>query len=325
MEPRLHIIPFSEIEKAFRTSDETFSEQQEYNTHFHTLDEIFSILPQLHHVEPSPTQPFLPLSPWLGIIKSSQGLSDVDVHQMQLPKTFVSQVLLASQVALIRGYVSDCNAEDLAELFPRRTLGGMDIEKLLQEGKYFPRLDTCSLKDAIIGQGPVRDSKDLWTRLATSSRGVSGMRAMRDSFPESAVYLYLIKWNNKMRTDLEYRVFCAPGSGKIAAISQYEWHSPWYHAKESMGRRKEIAEQVFDGAKAIHRRLMAHDAMAEDRRERGFVFDIIEDPDNGHSVGLIELNDFGAMTGCGSCLFHWLKDARSLYGLSEGVEFRVAI
>ncbi|KAL8666503.1 MAG: hypothetical protein Q9168_007472 [Polycauliona sp. 1 TL-2023] len=325
MEIRMNVIPFSDIEKAFQTSDGILCEQQDYNTHFHTLEEISSILPQFHHVIPSPSQPFLPLTPWLDIIKSSQGLSDLDIHKIELPRTFLSQVLSASQVALIRGYVSDCDTDDLAELFPRRTLGGMDIEKLLQAGKYFPRLDTCSLKDAIIGFGPVRNSKDIWTRLATSNRGVSAMRAMCDYQLEKPIYLFLIKWNDKMRTELEYRVFCAPGWGRIAAVSQYKWHAPWYHANESGDRQKEIAKRVLEGAEAVHAQLMAHEAMTEELRERGFVFDIVEDPDDGHSVGLIELNDFGALTGCGSCQFHWLKDARSLYGLVEGVEFRITV
>ena len=35
---------------------------------------------------------------------------------------------------------------------------------------------------------------------------------------------------------------------------------------------------------------------------------------------LIELNDFGAMRGCGACLFHWIQDARLMYGESEGIE-----
>ncbi|KAL8977822.1 MAG: hypothetical protein Q9205_006457, partial [Flavoplaca limonia] len=319
------VIPFRNLEETFQTSDETSKEQQGYNTHFHTLEEISTVLPQLDHIAPSVIQPFLPFMPWLDLIKSSQGLSDLDIHEIQLPKSFISRVLAASQVALIRGYVSDCYAEDLAELFPRRTTLGSDIETLLQEGRYFARLNTCSLKDAIIGKDSVRDSKDLWTRLATSIRGANGMRAMCDNFPDQPVSLFLIKWNDEMRTDLEYRVFCAPGCGRIAAISQYKWHAPWYHAREGVDRQKEIAKRVFEGAKALHRQIMTHEAMTDDLRRRGLVFDIIDDPDDGRSIRLVELNDFGAMTDCGSCLFHWLRDAKSLYGLLNGVEFRITL
>ncbi|KAL9024200.1 MAG: hypothetical protein Q9180_007967, partial [Flavoplaca navasiana] len=282
MEIELKVIPFCNLEETFQTSDETLKEQQEYNTHFHTLEEISTVLPQLNHIAPSATQPFLPFKPWLDLIKSSQGLSDLDVHEIQLPKPFLSHVLAAT------------------ELLPRRTTLGSDIETLLREGRYFARLDTCSLKDAVIGKGSVRDSKDLWTRLATSNRGANGIRAMCDNFPDQPVPLFLIKWDDKMRTDLEYRIFCAPGCGQIAAISQYKWHAPWYHARKGIDRQKEIAKRVFEGAKALHRQIMTHEAMTEDLRRRGFVFDIVDDPDDGHAIRLVELNDFGAMTGCGS-------------------------
>jgi hypothetical protein len=35
-------------------------------------------------------------------------------------------------------------------------------------------------------------------------------------------------------------------------------------------------------------------------------------------VQLIEMNPFGAMSGCGACLFNWVLDARMLYALDEG-------
>ena len=69
---------------------------------------------------------------------------------------------------------------------------------------------------------------------------------------------------------------------------------------------------------------MGHPAMEEVLRNRGFVFDVYEDPSN-QEVRLIELNDFGAMSGCGACLFHWIQDARVMYGVSEGIEVRVAV
>ena len=53
--------------------------------------------------------------------------------------------------------------------------------------------------------------------------------------------MYLFPWREDMRTELEHRVYCPPplaqgnDSGKsaeaeISAISQYSWHTPWYHA-----------------------------------------------------------------------------------------------
>lgn len=44
--------------------------------------------------------------------------------------------------------------------------------------------------------------------------------------------------------------------------------------------------------------------------EQGFSFDIALQ-ENG-SVQLIDMNLFGAMSGCGACLFNWVLDARML-------------
>ena len=64
--------------------------------------------------------------------------------------------------------------------------------------------------------------------------------------------------------------------------------------------------------------------MTADIRRRGFVFDVAENPKGG-PVRLIDLNCFGTETGCGSCLFHWIRDAKVLYGLQEEVEVRVTL
>lgn len=39
---------------------------------------------------------------------------------------------------------------------------------------------------------------------------------------------------------------------------------------------------------------------------------------------LVEINPFGATSGCGSCLFHWLRDAKLLHGLEDHVEIRIS-
>jgi hypothetical protein len=33
----------------------------------------------------------------------------------------------------------------------------------------------------------------------------------------------------------------------------------------------------------------------------------------------VEINPFGAMSGCGACLFNWVIDGRILYGMEERV------
>ena len=71
---------------------------------------------------------------------------------------------------------------------------------------------------------------------------------------------------------------------------------------------------------------MNHAGMKAKLKEQGFVFDIFENSEK-QEVELLELNDFGAMKHCGSCLFHWIKDARLLYGMEteRGVQVRVTL
>ena len=85
----------------------------------------------------------------------------------------------------------------------------------------------------------------------------------------------------------------------------------------------EIAEKLVHGCGELYDQILKHAGVEKDEViENGFVFDVVENAQT-HEVQLLELNCFGAMTGCGACLFHWIKDAEILYGLREGVEMRV--
>ncbi|KAL8834498.1 MAG: hypothetical protein Q9170_003733 [Blastenia crenularia] len=323
----LSLVSFDDVEMALEEAKETFREPQGYNTNSHSLKDIQQQLPSLSYIPPDPIRPWILLEPWLDLVMKSQGLYSSDVHKIELSRSFLAQCLVMSRAAAIMGQLPS-NAEDLeflAESFPKETVKGIDVDQLLQTQRLFVRLDTTSLKDTLQGSGSVKSSKDIWTRLATSARGAAGIEALVNDPGRRPVCLYLIKWDDNMRTDLEYRVFCVPRKGKISAISQYKWHAQWYHAHESLEKQYEIAQRVYDNAKTIHQQIMLHPAMTEQMKNRGFVFDIVENPTDSNATRLIELNDFGAMTGCGSCLFHWLKDAEILYGLEEAVEIRVAV
>ena len=324
---KLEIVKIEAVRSALSGEKETGQDQQEYNTKAHSLEDIRRRLPTIEHEQADPVQPWVLLAPWLDLVMSSQGLAPHDVHRIYLPRIFLDRLLLANHVAMIKGRMSESDAEDLQATFPIKTVQGKLIDQLLREKKCFIRLDTCSSKDALYGHGPVCDSKDLWTRLATSGRAGEGIKAMLSRHRNRPVYVYLLRWDCTMQPKLEYRVFCAPGSGKISAISQYKWHERWYHYKKSTKERDEIVKGVYEGIKVIHDQIMHHPAMTEHMKKRGFVFDVVEGLawSGSLAVKLIELNDFGAMTGSGSCLFHWLKDAPLLYGLEDVVEFRVAM
>jgi len=249
---------------------------------------------------------------------ASRGLQGSDVHRIQLPGTFHVQLSYPSQVALYQGYVPEDNAEDLAVSFPKATIRGDPLEELIPRNKFFVRLDTCSLKDSIIGEGPVKNTRDLWMRLASSAHGMAGIRDLRKQELSTPIVMYLFPWQDNMRTELKYRVYCPPPTGKIAAIFQYKWHARWFYADA-----KEKYAGLVHKRNALHDKIMAHLAMTELLKSRGFVFDVVENPDT-QEVKLIELNDFGAMSGCGPCLFHWIRNARVMYGVDEGVKVRVA-
>ena len=319
----LKSIPYLAIEQALAQEKDTLQDQRVFNTAFHKREEIESILPELQHFARD-NQPWILLEPWLDLIMASKGLREVDVHRIRLPGSFLIQVIHASKVGLQMGRIPEDDGEDLAEAFPRKTTGGSTLEDLIETKRFFVRVDTCSLKDAIIGKGPIQSVQDLWMRLATSARGMAGIRDLRLHDPSTPIYMYLFPWKDDIKTELEYRAYCSPPTGKIAAISQYKWHAPWYHASAAKHDQEAIANRLLENCQGLHQEIMGHPAMTEILRNRGFVFDVYEDP-SVQEVRLIELNDFGAMSGCGACLFNWIQDARVMYGVSEGIEVRVAV
>ena len=319
----LRSIPYLAIEQALAQEKDTLQEQRVFNTVFHNREEIKSILPDFQHFAPD-NQPWILLEPWLDLIMASQGLREVDVHRIKLQGSSMVQIIHASKLAFQMGRISEDDAEDLTKAFPRKTTGGNILADLIETKRFFVRLDTCSLKDAIIGKGTIQNVQDLWMRLATSARGMAGIRDLRLHDPSTPIYMYLFPWKYDIKTELEYRVYCAPLTGKIAAISQYEWHAPWYHASAAKHDQEAIANRILKNCQGLHQEIMGQPAMTEVLRNRGFVFDVYEDPST-QEVRLIELNGFGAMSGCGACLFHWIQDARVMYGVSEGVEFRVTV
>jgi hypothetical protein len=54
----------------------------------------------------------------------------------------------------------------------------------------------------------------------------------------------------------------------------------------------------------------------------GLSFDVALQEDG--SVHLVEITPFGALSGCGACLFNWALDGKVLYGLEEA-QFTVTV
>ena len=143
---------------------------------------------------------------------------------------------------------------------------------------------------------------------------------------------------------------------RVSAISQYRWHAPWKGGKKGESAQ-ETAQRVLAGAEKLRENIVRHaeklkaevevEGESEGRasegmvwvlerlRDEGWVFDVYDaaggaagtEPENGmgDEVQLVKVNPFGAMSGCGSCLFHWIRDAEVLYGVREECEIRVAV
>jgi len=109
-----------------------------------------------------------------------------------------------------------------------------------------------------------------------------------------------------MDSGREDRVFCPPTLSKVTAISQYRWLGPSY-VKDGKDA-KETAERAYKGATAIHACVLQHaetntnNFFREKFKSEGFVFDVL-DIKSGE-IQLVEVNPFGAVSGCGSPLFH---------------------
>ena len=113
-------------------------------------------------------------------------------------------------------------------------------------------------------------------------------------------------------------------------MSQYCWHNAWAGKNESETLSQTL-EKVAKGVEEIHAKIMEHAEILkkegrawviEKLESEGFTFDVF---DTGEEVQLVEVNPYGAMSGCGSCFFHWIRDAKLLYGRQEKVEVRVVI
>ncbi|KAF2664500.1 hypothetical protein BT63DRAFT_417860 [Microthyrium microscopicum] len=273
-------------------------DQKEYNTYQHSLQAIQN--------NPNPTHSKLQLSPWLPLIISSRNLASSDIHIIILPSSYCTTLLRASSSAIFTDRIGASDSEDLLDAFPHHTTSNILVSSLFHaDKKWFARLDACSLKDAQYtnlsgsedhGAAPLQTLQQLDHRLTSSRRGSSAIARLLE----------------QQDRDIQYR-----------------WHKPFYLTSEA--EIAEVGAKVFDGVKKIFAdivEMLKGDGDGDEGEEillgMGFSFDVVTDKDGGN-VRFVELKIFGAMTGCGSCLFQWISDARILYGVKDFLEFRVAV
>ncbi|MCJ1397663.1 hypothetical protein MMC11_000859 [Xylographa trunciseda] len=234
---------------------------------------------------------------WLPLITTTAGRDIHDVVVVDINNLYADVLVNASKAAIVTGHpwIRARGAD--------RPLPEVGPETCPEEG-WFLRLEGVSPKDGIGGVRPRRTLLEILLTLTTSLRASTAIKYQLDR--QQPVRLYLIPFNKLMDTSREFRIFCPPG-GHIAAISQYKWFrgTTWTDEK---------VKHIGNGAQHLYHLIMSQDSTSRDEiRKTGFVFDMLYAPGYSHVFQLVELNLFGALTGCGSCLFHWIRDRDILY------------
>lgn len=187
--------------------------EEDYNSNFHTYDEARG--------EPIPSEIPQSFKRWLPLIARSQNIPPERIQTIILTKAQAQLIIDASRSSLHTRELSRIYAEELEEL-------ASSFQSLIfpSEG-LFLRLDACSPKDGVRGVSPLKTVQDIVLRLTTSHRATNSiLRCLekeeeREEEKREDVDLFLLPFDESMRTDKEYRVFCAPPDGRVTCISQY--------------------------------------------------------------------------------------------------------
>jgi hypothetical protein len=309
----LHVIDYPVVRADLDTGVLT-----KFNTNFHTADEA----PDL----PIPTNAPTSFERWLPLVMRRRNLPSTALQVVGLSKAQVRTMVQAQNASIHTKVLSRAYAEDLEdEVRPAFASLSFPPQGL------FMRLDACSAKDgthSVPGKMAVSSAEEVVLALSTSDRVRSAMTKFLASGDES-IRIYLLPFDERIRTEREYRVFCVPGTLRITGLSQYRWHEPWMFANRSEEERSAIVQKIWKGISEIRNlvidSLRGGNEMDDLLRAQGFTFDVLFDEERSRCE-LIELNTFGVRSACGSCLFHWVADRGVLYGEgSDEAEFRVTM
>lgn len=290
-----------------------------FNTNFHTAEEA----PNL----PIPSNKPYNYEIWLPLILKSRAIPPSALQVISLSRAQIKVLVNAAAASIHTRVLNRSYAEDLEDdVYPA-------FERLIfpPEG-LFLRLGACSPKDGAQlnpGQLSIHSVEDIVLRITTSARTWSALTNILNSDAEEG-HAFFLPFDDGMRSEREYRVFCVPDSLNISAVSQYKWHKPWIFAQENRDEMKHVAQKILSGIQGIHAEIVAYMQAYDDNelesfiRSQGFTFDVLYD-ENAQRCVLIELNTFGVRSACGSCLFQWVNDRVVLYGETTDIEFRVTM
>ncbi|KZV76259.1 hypothetical protein PENSPDRAFT_747943 [Peniophora sp. CONT] len=305
-----------------------------YNSTIHSgsdLDSLRELRPDLTLEKPSWTLDAY--SNYATLVSSSQHIPPEDCHTITLPRIIASEMVDLQTSFLFTGKVRDAALDDLEEAIlsvPSQRAQVDHAFPLAGSGHraWFIRMSSASPKDSP-EKMPVRSLRQMLRTLCTSRRVQSDIDFQFEN--SRPVQVFLRPWDPEMREGaVEFRAFVPPafpivgqsserGPLRISAISQYVWHKPF----PSRFDLRQTADIAVRGAHELLPRILecAREAgVLEGVKKAGISFDVIV---RDGECQLIEVNPFGSMSGCGSCLFQWVRDVRLLYGLEEKLEVRV--
>jgi len=124
--------------------------------------------------------------------------------------------------------------------------------------------------------------------------------------------LYFSYFDDTIKMENEYRVFVF--NGNITGISQYRW----YRCHENVD-----IQSLINMSNNIYM-FIKNNVLTQLENGVNITIDVMYDWEKS-TVYLIEINNFGGHTGCGSALFHWKNDEHILYSNGNCVEFRILI
>lgn len=272
---------------------------------------------------PDPSEAPYRYSRWLPLVQRSRCIPSRDVQTVRLSRGQTETLSAAAHGSIISRRANRAFEEDI-EVEVRPALAGLTFP----ECGLFVRLDACSPKDgesSADGGRALRTVDDVILRLTTSQRVGNTLMDILDG-AEPVCKLFFLPFEARIETRREYRVFCRPGDGRVTAVSQYQWHRPWMFSDRPTAEQTTAIRDIMRGVEQTRGQILeeidATDKMDALLLRQGFTFDVFYDEGSG-DVELVELNVFGARSACGSCLFHWIRDADRLSGEEEMVEFRV--
>ncbi|KAF3007843.1 hypothetical protein E8E13_010752 [Curvularia kusanoi] len=325
--------------KHLQATSHATERSQNFNTAHHKRLEITSLVPEsasFTHKAPPWTAYGYVL--WQPLIARSQKMRDSQV--VQIPSFLYDDLMRCHAAWLSTNTIAAALVSEVVDAWQSTRRGG-ELARLLDgDKKWFIRLDQMAPKDSPFGgKSPSTTMADVVIKLCSSMRAhgclLEEQRNAGSEAREMKIDIVINTWDDGMRAETEFRVFVpppaargalpTPDSLRIAAISQYKWHAPF---SSPFGfDAANTASQVCAGADALLceiRTFMQEMSSSVQRGillEYGFVFDVALKRDG--TVHLVEVNPFGALSVCGPCLFHWVRDARVLYGLEEEVVFAV--